>query len=153
MGKYLHYYDDLGNFKRDYADNDGGVNSFVCSAGTFTYDRYGNEYDGTYYWKNEDKELVTPWRNPKVGAWDYDAGTGAYDNDGDTGVEITAVGEIEPAKYHEPWVSYTTYIEPAHTKGLSLYHIDSTPTDTPVDFTDVVLTLAHEVDFTVEYCF
>ena len=101
MARYLHYYENEPDFQAEYYD-EGGINSFVCSAGTFTYDGYE---DPIYYWKNGDKELLTPWRDPKVGAWDYNAGTGAWDDDNDTGVEITSVGEIEPGKYVEPWVS------------------------------------------------
>jgi hypothetical protein len=154
MGKYLHYYEGLENFQKEYTNVQDGIMSFVCSAGTFVYSGYKvTQQTPAHVWKNGNKELVTPWRNPKVGEWDYDDGTGAFDIDGQSGVEITSVGDVEPAKYHEPWVSYTTYIEPAHTKGLSLYHIDSTPTDTPLVFTDVVLILAHEVDLTVEYCY
>ena len=107
MGKYLHFYETFDEFQKDYND-EGVINSFVCSAGTFTYDRYENIQGGdAYFWKNGDKELATPGRNPKVGSWDYNAGTGAWDDNNETGVEITAVGEVEPGKYIEPWVSYT----------------------------------------------
>lgn len=105
MGKYLHHYTSLDEFQKDYND-DGGINSFVCSAGTFMYDRY-EENDGIYFWKNGDKELITSYRSPKVGAYNYEDGTGAYDIDNNTGVEITEVGEVQPGKYQEPWVSYT----------------------------------------------
>ena len=119
MGKYLHRYLDLNDFDKDY--NDYGVaNSFTCSAGTFTYDRYEEiEGEPAYIWKNGDKELITPNRNPKVGVWDgdYDKGTGAYDIDNNTGVEITEVGEVEPGKYYEPWVSYTTYTAATQVSG------------------------------------
>ncbi len=109
MGKYLHHYTSESDFQADYND-EGSPNSFVCSAGTFTYDRYGeidNGQPAVYFWKNGDKELITPWRSPKVGAYNYNAGTGAWDIENNTGVEITSVGETEPGKYEEPWVSYT----------------------------------------------
>lgn len=114
MGKYLHHYKSLPDLEKDYNDFDG-IKSFVCSAGTFIYDRY-EENGGIYFWKNVDKELITENRTPKVGAYNYEDGTGAYDLDNDAGVEITAVGEIEPGKYKEPWVSYTEYKTPKKFK-------------------------------------
>ncbi len=109
MGKYLHHYKSLPDLEKDYNDFDG-IKSFVCSAGTFIYDRY-EENDRIYFWKNGDKELITENRTPKVGAYKYEDGTGAYDIDNNTGVEITAIGEIQPGKYQEPWVSYTENVE------------------------------------------
>lgn len=126
MGKYLHHYTSESDFQTDYND-EGGIKSFVCSAGTFTYDRYEEVQVGVaHFWKNGDKELVTPWRAPKVGAWDYDTGTGAWDNDNEIGVDITAVGEEEPGKYIEPWVSYTTDIRTDTFKG-TLTQLHGTP--------------------------
>ena len=107
MGKYLHYYENESNFKDEYYD-DGGIVSFVCSGGTFTYDRYDTIDDmQAHIWVNGDKELITYLRTPKVGTWDSTAGTGAWDYDEGIGVEITAVGEVVPGKYHAPWVSAT----------------------------------------------
>lgn len=106
MGKYLHHYKSLPDLEKDYNDF-GWIESFVCSGGTFMYDRE----DTDYIWKSGDKELITPLRNPKVGSFDWYAGTGAYDSDNDAGVEITSVGETKPGKYYEPWVSYTENVE------------------------------------------
>ena len=120
MGKYLHFYDDLEKFKEDYADSETAVTTaFVCSGGTFLYDRY-EEKKGmvAYFWKNGDKELLTPQRTPKVGSWNYDEGTGAYDNLNRTGVEITEVTtEPHNPAYYEPWVSYTEYEMPTAITG------------------------------------
>ena len=60
-------------------------------------------------------------------------------------------GYVSP--YYEPWVSYTTYIEPAHTKSTTIYYSVQAeiPYQLPVG-EDVVLTLMHEVDITIEYC-
>lgn len=117
MGKHLHHYKSLLDFEKEYSSDFPHVNSFVCSAGTFTYDRIDDEFGG-YIWKNGDKELVTTNRIPKVGVYDYAAETGAYDTYNEVGVEITAVGEIEPAKYYEPWVSYTEDEIPSKVSGV-----------------------------------
>jgi hypothetical protein len=124
MGKYLHYYETLNGFEKDYND-ESGIKTFVCSAGTFTYDRYENEMGGAYFWKNGDKELITNARTPKVGPFDYNAGTGAWDLEEEEGVEITAVGEIEPGKYVEPWVSYTTHEKQIKVEASTLYSKES----------------------------
>jgi hypothetical protein len=114
MAKYLHYYTSENDFNKDYNDLDG-IGSFVCSAGTFTYDRY-DENEVGYVWKNGDKELITQNRNPEVGPLNYSEGTGAYDLDNGTGVEITSIGDEVPGKYQEPWVSYTEYKTPKKFK-------------------------------------
>ena len=142
MGKYLHRYNTLEEFKKDYNEEDGGINSFVCSAGTFTYDRYVNEMGGAYFWKNGDKELATPWRNPKVGEWNPEIGTGAYDLDNNTGVEITEVGpEEEPGEYIEPWVSLTKY------KQTESLHVDSVIDSGAIQWENVDLEYVGLVDY------
>ena len=73
------------------------VDSFVCSAGTFTYDRYEETEWPTYFWKNGDKELVTDQRNAAVGNG-CGNDSGAYDPEyeGEEGcIEITAVNTGE----------------------------------------------------------
>ena len=110
MGKYIHKYNSLSAFTEDYEDESVLlVVSFVCSAGTFTYDTYEAGIQA-YVWVNAQKTLWTPDRNPKVGAFDYPNGTGAYDPDNDNGVEITLINtEQHEGKYLEPWVSATKY--------------------------------------------
>jgi hypothetical protein len=120
MAKYLHFYDDFEKFKEDYADSETAVTTaFVCSGGTFLYDRYEKMVQGeAYVWKNGDKELWTPWRTPKVGPWGFSEGTGAYDSPNGTGVEITEViTEPHNPSYYEPWVSYTEYEMPTVVTG------------------------------------
>jgi len=105
--RYLHKYDSEAEFQDVYY-SDPQSNSFECSAGTFTYASY-NSFGpfGRYYsWVNGSKQLATVGRNPKVGDFDADAQTGAYDKDNNTPVTITAVGP-QTGGYHEPWVSYT----------------------------------------------
>ena len=102
--RYLHKYDSEAEFQYDYYSGPM-IGSFECSARTFTYDSYYPRRD-YYIWVNGDKQLVTAGRNPKVGDFDVDAQTGAYDTDNDTPVTITALGP-ETGGYVEPWVSYT----------------------------------------------
>ena len=102
--RYLHKYDSEAEFQYDYY-SDPMIGSFECSAGTFTYDSY-NPKKNYHIWVNGDKQLVTYARLPKVGAYDADAQTGAYDTDNDTPVTITALGLVTGG-YVEPWVSYT----------------------------------------------
>lgn len=106
--KYLHYYENYKEFNSDYLD-DAGPSGFTCSGGTFTYDRYDENYmdnGPAYIWLNGDKVLLTPSREAKVGAFDYDEGTGAYDGVNDNPVEILTVGENEQGKYGSPWTSF-----------------------------------------------
>jgi hypothetical protein len=109
MGKYLHHYTSLDEFQANYNDN-GGPASFVCSAGTFVYDRYEEINNHiVYVWVNGDKELWTLQRKAAVGDGCGEL-SGAYDpeaQEGDGCIEITAVGEAIPGTYIEPWVSYT----------------------------------------------
>ena len=111
MGKYLHLFESPSDFQEAYYD-DGGPASFVCSGGTFVYDRHEIKYeedyvDEFYVWKNGDKVLITWGRIAKVGPYNYENGTGAWDGVNQNEVEITAVGETIPGEYHEPWVSLT----------------------------------------------
>lgn len=124
MRKYLHRYESLSAFTADYEDSMSAPTvSFVCSAGTFTYDSY-DENIQAYVWINQAKELWTPVRNPGVGLPDWDAGTGAYDPDNDNDVEITQVNqEAREPKYIEPWVSATAndYTESIHVADIMAY--------------------------------
>lgn len=103
MGKYLHKYDNPGDFEKDYY-NEKEV-TFECSLGTFSYSGY-NASESAYAWVCGEKVLMTYNKTPKVGPFVPGEGTGAYDPDDDSNVEITAVNEA-PGKYIEPWVSAT----------------------------------------------
>lgn len=113
MAKYLHYFETLSQFEEEYNETEPLVISFICSAGTFTYDRHEDEY-GEYVWKNGNKELMTGRRILKVG-------DSAYDPENDAYVEITAIGETESLKYYEPWVSYTPHEKQIMIEGGTLY--------------------------------
>ena len=97
----------MESFLAAYHDDNGGPAYFTCSGGTFNYDKPVNS--SWYLWKNGDIVLGTPLRTPKVGAWDLDAGTAAYDENNDNPVEILTVGEVMPGEYKKPWVSCTKY--------------------------------------------
>lgn len=110
MGKYIKFYKKDADFKPEYwsesyfepwvslteeVDKPGEIVSFVCSAGTFTYDSYDDNYRA-YVWVNGSVWLATPVREPKVGAFDYGSGQGAYDIENDVPITITTVNESDP---------------------------------------------------------
>jgi hypothetical protein len=106
MAKYLHYYETFEGFQRGYNDEEGGPDSFVCSAGTFTYNGAKIILNDVmaYVWINGSKELLTQERIPAVGDMAHDMD----DPNNPIEVEITSVSSvIIPETYIEPWVSYT----------------------------------------------
>ena len=48
-------------------------------------------YGHVYVWLNGENQLITPFRNPKVGGFDIDSETGAWDTTTNTGVEILSI--------------------------------------------------------------
>lgn len=116
MGKYLHLFEDFDEFQWEYPDY-GGPGSFVCSAGTFTFNGYDSE--GLWYkWKNGDKTLFTDERIVASGDYAYDMISPGNVTD----IPINSVGETKPGKYYEPWVSYT---ESATTTGITGFTVNA----------------------------
>ena len=75
--KYIHTYDTIAEFERDYNDDAASaVVSFDCELGRFTY--VGYNYRPAYIWKNGGVTMVTPKRNVAVGDI-----ANEYDGDGD----------------------------------------------------------------------
>ena len=120
--KYLHLIDGKDQFISDYND-DGGIKTFTCSAGTFTYKAYDGD-GNAYLWENGNIELATPNRLPVVGPFNYESGTGAFDFNNNSPVEILSVGEVQEGKYRKPWTSVTDYQVPtkftAHIMRMSV---------------------------------
>jgi hypothetical protein len=117
--KYIHTYDTIEEFERDYNDEtEYTVASFDCELGRFTFvgEQYVEQWEMTVYtWTNGDVTLDTERRNPSVGNKAYNDdpdgdGTPFEPGDDDEYEEyvITAIQREGPEPtYIEPWISYT----------------------------------------------